>query len=194
MARRITIIQGHPDPAGDRFCHALANAYAAGATGSGHQVRRIETARIDFPVLRTQGDFMKGTPPQAIVEAQEAISWAEHVVIVFPLWLGTMPALLKAFLEQTIRPGLAYEYSARGYPRALLAGRSARIVVTMGMPAFVYRWYFFAHGLRGLERNILGFVGFSPIRENLFGTVDADDPARRRGWLDRMKMHGMRGD
>jgi len=52
MARRIAIIQGHPDPRGNRFCHALADAYATGARQGGHQVRSIDVARIQFPLLR----------------------------------------------------------------------------------------------------------------------------------------------
>jgi putative NADPH-quinone reductase len=84
-----------------------------------------------------------------------AIVSAQHLVIVFPLWHGTMPALLKAFLEQVMRPGVALEYRKHGFSRGLLAGRSVRLVVTMGMPALIYRWYFRAHGVRGLERSIL---------------------------------------
>lgn len=62
MAQRITIIQGHPDPGGNRFCHALADAYAAGAKATAREVRRIEVANLDFPLLRTQADWEKGTP------------------------------------------------------------------------------------------------------------------------------------
>jgi len=54
MPRRITLIQGHPDPAGNHFDHALADAYAAGAARAGHPVRRIEAARLEFPLLRNQ--------------------------------------------------------------------------------------------------------------------------------------------
>jgi putative NADPH-quinone reductase len=136
MARRITIIQGHPDPAGDRFCHALADAYAAGAEAAGLEVRRVEIARLEFPLLRAQAEFEKGSPPPQVAAAQEAIRWAEHLVIVYPLWLGMMPALLKGFFEQVFRPGFAHRTDARGW-QALLKGRSARIVVTMGMPALV---------------------------------------------------------
>lgn len=53
MAQRITIIQGHPDPAGNRFCHALADAYAAGAEAAQREVRRIEVSNLDFPLVRT---------------------------------------------------------------------------------------------------------------------------------------------
>lgn len=193
MAKRVAIIQGHPDPAGGHLCHALADAYADGARAAGHAVRRIEVARLDVPVLRTQAEFERGAAPTSLAEAQDAIRWAEHLVIVFPLWLGTMPALLKAFLEQTLRPGFAFEYGARGFPKKRLAGRSARIVVTMGMPALVYRWYFGAHGLRGMERNILRFVGIRPIRESLFGMVEAVSDDKRRGWLARMAALGRRG-
>jgi putative NADPH-quinone reductase len=57
MPRRVAIIHGHPDPGGKRLCHALADAYAQSAVSAGHEVTRIEVARLDFPVLRTQEDF-----------------------------------------------------------------------------------------------------------------------------------------
>jgi putative NADPH-quinone reductase len=60
----------------------------------------------------------------------------------------------------------------------------------MGMPALAYRWYFFAHGLRGLERNILGFVGIKPIRESLYGMVHTASDAKRKKWLARMHALG----
>ena len=88
---------------------------------------------------------------------------------------GSMPALLKAFLEQVLRPGFAFGAAERrGMPKKLLAGKSARIVVTMGMPAFFYRLYYRAHSLKSLERNILGFVGIKPVRVTLLGNVGFD--------------------
>lgn len=186
----VAIIQGHPDPAGGHLCHALADAYAEGAAAAGHSVARIEIATLDFPLLRTQAEFEHGALPESLAPARDAILAARHIVIVFPLWLGTMPAVVKAFLEQVMRPGVAFSYQKSGLPKKLLAGRSARLVVTMGMPALAYRWYFFAHGLRGLERNILGFVGIKPIRESLFGMVHAASEAKRRKWLEQMRALG----
>jgi len=193
MRRRIALLQGHPDPAGNRLCHALANAYSAGAVEGGHEVRRVEIAGLDFPLLRTQADFESGMLPAGLGEAEAAIRWADHLVIIFPLWLGTMPALLKAFLEQTMRPGIAFAYRPSGLPQKLLKGRSARLVVTMGMPALAYRWYFLAHGLRAMERNILAFVGIAPIRESLFGNVGGAGDAKRQRWIEEMRAYGRRG-
>jgi putative NADPH-quinone reductase len=188
MTRRITIIQGHPDPAGGHFCHALADAYARGAGFAGHQVERIEVARLDFPLLRTKQEFYNGATPLTLKPAQQAIASADHLVIVYPLWLGEMPALLKAFFEQTFRPGFAFEYidPLRGRWKKLLKGKTARIIVTMGMPAFIYRWYFAAHGLKNLERNILGFCGIAPARQTLIGMIDGLSDAKRKEFLAAM--------
>ena len=190
MPARVTIVQGHPDPGGKHLCHALADAYAEGAAAAGHEITRIEVARLDFPIMRTQEEFERGDLPETLVGARDGIVSAQHLVMIFPLWHGTMPALLKAFLEQVMRPGVALEYRKRGFPRGLLAGRSARIVVTMGMPALIYRWYFQAHGVRGLERSVLRFAGMKPVRETLLGMADAVSDAKRRAWLERMRTYG----
>jgi putative NADPH-quinone reductase len=186
MHHKITIIQGHPDANVRHFGHALADAYASGAARAGHEVKRIEIAQLDFPLLRRQAEWDSGPPPGALGEAQAAIAWADHLVLVFPLWLGTMPALLKAFLEQVLRPGFALIYEGHRFPQKGLAGKSARVVVTMGMPAFWYRWFFRAHGVRGLERSILGFCGVKPIRETLIGLVETKDGKAREKWLAKL--------
>jgi putative NADPH-quinone reductase len=170
--RRILVLDGHPDPAPQRFVHHLAERYRDAASQAGHQVRLLRLADVDVPLLRTAEDFERGAPSAAMVQAQESLLWAQHLVIVFPLWLGTVPALLKAFFEQVLRPGFAFAYQKKGFPKRLLAGRSARIFVTMGMPGVFYRLVYRAHGLRSLERSILAFAGFGPIRATVIGNVE----------------------
>jgi putative NADPH-quinone reductase len=188
--KRITIIDGHPDPDSDRYCHALAGAYASGAAEATHAVKRITIAELEVPVLRSQCDWEHGTPTNALAAAQDDIAWANHLVIIYPLWLGTMPALLKAFFEQVFRPGFAIEPDPMKKWAKLLTGRSARVVVTMGMPAWIYRWYFFAHSLKSLERNILAFVGIGPIKETLIGGIGAMDKNSRQAHLETMRALG----
>lgn len=191
MGKRIVIIDGHPDPSDERFCHALAAAYAEGAQAAGHTVRTIRTADIDIPFLRSATEWSQGTPPPDIRAAQEAIGWAEHLLVVYPLWQGAMPALLKAFFEQIGRPGFAVAREATFSP-GLLKGRSARIVVTMGMPALIYRFFFRAHSLKSFERNVLKICGIGPIRETLIGSVEAS-AQKRTAWLGRLRTLGRSG-
>lgn len=195
MGKRILLIQGHPDAAQDHFCHALEDAYSQGAKAGGHELQRIDVATLEFPLLRSQQEWEKGSLPGGLVEAQAAIKWAEHMVLFFPLWLGDMPALLKGFLEQVARPGFAFSHEGDN-PLANkgLKGRSARVVVTMGMPALLYRWYFRAHSIKSLERNILGFVGIAPVDETLIGSIGNINPETARKWLARLKTLGQKGD
>lgn len=196
-ARRILLIQGHPDAQQPpHLCHALADAYAAGAQDAGHEVRRCEVAALDFPLLRSQRDWEQGGLPVGLAQAQQDIAWAQHLVLVFPLWLGDMPALLKGFLEQVARPGFAFaaEEGRTAFTRKGLTGRSARVVVTMGMPALVYRWYFRAHSVKSLERNILGFVGVSPVNETLIGSIGRLDGAAVDKHLATMRRLGEKAD
>lgn len=191
MSTQVLLVQGHPDPAGGHLCHALAQAYADGAREAGHEVRTLDVAQLDFPLLRSQHAWLHEPLPPALAPAQEAIRWADHMVFFFPLWLGGMPALLKGFLEQIAREGFAFAKDAKNPMGAkLLKGRSARLVVTMGMPAALYRYYFRAHSIKALERNILGFVGIGPIRETLIGLVDALDDKARAKWFDKLRELG----
>ena len=192
MSKRILVIQGHPDPGGGHFGHALADAYADAARRSGHDVRTVVVAALDFPLLRSKDEWDHGPVPPALVPVQQAIKWAEHLVFVFPLWLGGMPALLKGLLEQVARPGFALSAANDGMPKKLLGGRSARLIVTMGMPALVYRWLFRAHSVKALERSILGFVGIAPVRETLIGMVEGQ-ASKRQGWLARVARLGEQG-
>ncbi len=193
MPKRIVIILGHPDASESHFCHALAQAYQEGAAAAGHEVRVIDVARLDFPLIRSRREFESGEPPAAIRDAQQQILWAQHLVIVYPLWLGTLPALLKGFFEQTFRYGFALSAGGgKSMPRKLLAGRSARIIVTMGMPALVYRVFFRSHGLKSLESGVLSMSGIRPIRSTLLGLIEGRSARYRRGLLDEMRDLGRR--
>lgn len=157
-----------------------------------HQCDLINVAELDFPLLRSREEW-KGELPASLVKPVNLIEQADHLVIFYPLWLGTMPALLKAFIEQVFRPGVALDDSKENeWPKQLLRGKSCHVIVTMGMPGFFYRWYYRAHSLKSLERNILKFSGISPVRETIYGLVEGASDERRSSWLEEMKLLGQK--
>jgi putative NADPH-quinone reductase len=165
--RHVVIIQGHPDPAGGHPCSALTDAHAQGAIAAGHGVHRIDMVRIDVPALRNKADFESGEVPASLKPARDAIVASEHIVMAFPLWLGAMP-------------------------EKLLSGRSAHMIVAMGMPAALYRWFYSAHGVAGLDRNILRFVGISPVRKTYLGLAEGADGSKYDAWFEPMRAAGRR--
>lgn len=186
---RVAIIVGHARTG--TFCEALGEAYRDGAASAGHQVRLFVTSRMAFdPILHEGFERVQPLEPD-LVAAHDALFEADHVVIIFPLWLGTLPAILKGFLERVLQPDLVSHARDGRYGKPL-TGKSARVIITMGMPGLVYRWWFGAHALKMLKRNILGFVGVAPVRSTVFGSIGSASPQRLSGWLAQIRAMGER--
>ena len=192
--KHIVIIQGHPDPDGNRFCRSLANAYVNGAKAKGYEAKTIDIAQIKFPILRTQAEFMHGVVPKPIIRAQQLIQSAEHLFIIYPLWLGTMPAYLKAFFEQVFRPNFEANKNTAETPwERQISEKTAHIAITMGMPEMIYRAYFPTQGTKSMEGSILAFSGIKTIQQSLIGNVDSISDAERKQWLTKMELAGRSG-
>lgn len=163
---RIAIIVGHARK--DTFCEALGETYRRGAEAGGYQATLFVTSRMTFdPVLHEGFTRLQPLEPD-LQAAHDTIIAADHIVFIFPLWLGTLPAIFK--------------------------GKSARVIMTMGMPGLIYRWYFGAFALRMLKRNILGFVGVSPTRSTIHGMIEAVTPETRQSWLADAEAMGRWGE
>ena len=191
MPKTVCVINGHPDPAKGHFVEALADAYAHGAGEGDHTVSRIDIARLPIEFLRNAAEF--GRPPcEAIIAERAKIASADHVVLIYPLWMGSMPALCKAFLEQVGRDGFMMDTSdeANEMPVRKMAGKSVRLIVTMGMPGFAYRLIFGAHSVKAVKQGIFRLVGFKPVRHTILGMVEAAGAEGRAKMIARVQALG----
>ena len=181
---RIAVIVGHPDPRS--FCAALAGAYAEGARAAGAEVRLINLGELSFDPVLHQGYHENQPLEPDLLAAQEAIRWAEVLVFAYPNWWGTVPALLKGFLDRALLPGFAFKYreNSRFWDR-LLAGRRGRLLVTTDTPGWYYRTVIRAPGHHMMRRAVLGFSGVKPVRTAVFGPVRGSDATTRERWLTR---------
>jgi putative NADPH-quinone reductase len=64
----------------------------------------------------------------------------------------------------------------------------------MGMPAAIYRWYFRAHSVKSLERNLLGIVGIAPVQETLLGLTTNMKAADADKWFKKLAALGQRAE
>ena len=186
---RIAIIVGHARH--NTYCEALGRAYRRGARAGGHEAALFVTSAMTFDPTLHEG-FERVQPLESdLLSAHDAMLNADHLVIIFPLWLGTLPAILKGFLERVLQPELVEAAKQRRFVK-VLKGKSSRVIVTMGMPGFIYRWWFGAHAVRMLRRNILGFMGAGPIRTTIYGNVEGVTAERRQSWIDEVEALGRR--
>lgn len=192
MSKRMLVILGHAD--GDSYCAAMAQAYADAARAAGNEVRLLRLGELQFdPVLRHGYRVIQPLEPD-LQAAQQAITWAEHLVWVYPIWWGALPALLKGFIDRTFLPGFAFKYRRPDSPwwDKLLAGRSARLLVALDTPSWYFRWIYRMPGHQQMRRTILGFCGISPVRISSFGPIRGSSPAQREKWLRRAARLGQR--
>jgi putative NADPH-quinone reductase/1,4-dihydroxy-2-naphthoate octaprenyltransferase len=187
---KVLVILGHPRR--DSFCEALADAYVAGALAAGAEVRRLSLSAFDFePNVLVQSPRDQLLEP-ALSEAVRLVTWAQHLVFVFPTWWGTMPACLKGFLDRVLMPGFAFadRDDGEGWDK-LLTGRSAHLLTTMDTPPWVYRWIYRGPGLNALRRATLGFCGIEPVRSTIFGPVKPASEQRRGRWIEAARQEGL---
>lgn len=185
MSRRILIILGQPSS--NSLCAALARTYADAARQSGAEVRLLELGKMAFdPVLHHGYAQIQPLEPD-LLDAQASITWAQHLVWVYPIWWGGLPALLKGFLDRIFLPGFAFKYRPNSalWDR-LLTGRSAELLVTMDSPPWYYRWVQRQPGHRQMKQTILEFSGIRPVRVHSFGPVIKSSEATRAEWLQRV--------
>lgn len=189
--KNILIIHAHPVQ--DSFVDKLSTAYVNGAIASGANVKELKLNELKFDLNFSEGYKGSQQPEPDIVRSQELIKWAEHIVFFYPNWWATFPALLKGFIDRTFLPGFAFQYNKnKAQPQQLLAGKSARLVVTMDSPVWYYYLFLGAPGHKAMRRGILNFCGIKPVSINSFGPMRTVSDSKRLKWISMMHSAGFK--
>ena len=189
LMNRILIINGHPDK--ESFCFALAETYKKGADGSGTECKLVNLIDLEFNPVLTYGYRVVSDLEPDLVQIQRDITEATHLVLVYPNWWGTYPALLKGFIDRVFLPNFAFKYLDESpLPEKLLKGRSARLLVTMDTPKW-YNWLINRNpGVNSMKRAILEFCGIRPVKVSSFATLKDSSDAERKSWLAEVEELG----
>lgn len=193
--KKIFILLGHPDKIG--MCGKLADAYESGAKEGGHDVRRMNLGDMHFDPILHQGYRARQELEPDLVAFQEAVQWADHFVIVYPVWWVGMPALLKGLFDRAWLPGSAFRYiklesgKRTMFWHRMYRGKTARTILTSGTAPWLVRL------LPGnvnaqLRWGILWFAGFS-VRSIWFGPAENRVEAVCISWCDKVHALGRRG-
>lgn len=113
-----------------------------------------------------------GVDENDVIMSRHEIASADHLVFIFPLWWGSFPALMKAFIDRVFSSGFAYRYvKGKQIPGKLLTGKTARIIITMDSPVWYYRFIKQARAEKQLKNDILSFCGIKTVEIIRIGNV-----------------------
>ena len=189
MKGRILLILGHPD--GESLNGALAEAYKEGAESSGAEVRILRLGDLKFDPVLWKGYKQRQELEPDLLAAQKLIEWAEHLVLVYPTWWSTIPALMKGFFDRILLPGFAYNSGVKNsLPEKLLKGRTAHLITTMDSPGWYYRWSTGRPGFMLLKKGILNFCGIKTVRISSFQPAKFASQEKRVKWLEKTRRLG----
>jgi len=191
MTKKVFILLGNPDK--DTLSGAMADAYEMGALTAGHEVRRMNVGDMQFdPILHKGYKVIQKLEPD-LVTFQGNVKWCDHLVVIYPNWWCTMPALLKGLLDRAWLPGFAFRFRKDGLPgwHRLLKGKSARVIILANVNPWV-TWLLFGDFTNELARATLAFSGFSPVSVKVFSPSEKVDETKRGWWLQKVKKMGAR--
>lgn len=185
MAKKIFILLGHVDK--DTACGHFATVYENTAREAGHEVRRTNLGEMKFdPILHHGYKEIQQLEPD-LLKYQDDVRWADHLVIVYPNWWSSMPALLKGLFDRAFLPGFAYHFNKTHTNwQQLLKGKTGRVIVTMDNWPCLAR-FMFGDYTNEIRKAILGFAGVHPVRINKIGPMHNMTPKRIASWESKIK-------
>ncbi|MFT3920087.1 NAD(P)H-dependent oxidoreductase [Cloacibacterium sp.] len=126
------IIYAHPN--NGSLNHHLLQTVVESLQSKNHEIEIRDLYQINFsPTLSF--DDMKGqrmgNVADDVKQEQDFISWAEHIIFIYPIWWTGMPAIMKGFIDRVFSYSFAYRYD-QGVQKGLLVGKQATIINTHG--------------------------------------------------------------
>ncbi|AXT54634.1 flavodoxin family protein [Aquimarina sp. AD1] len=189
MSKRVALIIGHPDKGSYNF--ALAKAYKKGAESSGCEIREISIQDLNFnPNL--QFGYRKRTDLEPdLLKSQEILKWANHLVWVYPVWWGSVPAIMKGFLDRVLLPGFAFSKRKDSlWWDKHFTDKSARLICTLDQPSWYYKWFYSSPSHKAMKKLTLNFIGVKKVRTTTIGPIRLSKENFRAKWLRKVEKLG----
>ena len=187
--KNILIINGHPDP--ESYCYAIHNAYKKGVLQSNAELKEINVGELQFNPNLEFGYRKRTVLEPDLLEAQEKIKWANHIVWIYPVWWGSYPAILKGFIDRVFLPGFAFQKRENSvWWDKYLSGKSARIISTLDQPNWYYKFINKQPSHSAIKKLTLNFIGIKKVKFTTIGSLRLSKNSYRENWLFKIEKLG----
>ncbi len=186
--KKVLVLCGHPDK--DSFSGTVADHYQVGAQDAGHTVERVNIGELNFdPILHKGYKEIQALEPD-LITLQDKFRNADHIVIIYPNWWCTMPAILKGLFDRFWLPGFAFNFNKQTKQiEKHLKGKTGRVIILSGSHSPFKTWWQFGDYTNEIQYGIMEFAG---IRTNVssFGPCEKVNDEIRAKWLKEVESLG----
>lgn len=189
--KKILIINGHPDD--ESYNYGLSNAYKVGAEKSGAEVKEIKIRELNFNPNLQYGYRKRTELEPDLLEAREKLQWADHIVWVYPVWWGSVPAIMKGFLDRVLLPGFAFKKREGSlWWDKYFTGKTSRLICTLDQPTWYYKWYYGSPTHKAMKKLTMQFIGVKSVKITSIGPIRLSTDEFRSKWLKKVEELGFR--
>ena len=182
------------NPVRESMTRSVADSYERGALESGFEVRKTEVHDLDFDPVLHNGYKVIQELEKDLVQLQEDIKWADHIVVVYPNWWATMPAKLKGVFDRAFLPGFAFRFNKEtDKSEGLLKGRTARVLNICGTNSPMSLRIKMGDCTNELKKGILRFSGIKDVKVTQYGPTRNQKPEILEKFLQSAYRLGKRG-
>jgi len=184
---KVLIIYAHPYEGS--FNKDILDNTLEGLKHAGHEVELINLNEEGFNPVLTSEELAKYSDGEyldpKVGEYLAKIKDAEHLVFIFPIWWGGVPAILKGFFDKVLLKKETYDFKGM-LPVGKLKHKSATVISTMNSPKFYYNFILKAPIKQTVIKGTLKLCGIKPVKWiELTQVVSASNQKRER-MLDRI--------
>ncbi|MEC1924596.1 NAD(P)H-dependent oxidoreductase [Bacillus velezensis] len=180
---KTVIVYANPDE--NSFNAALVKYVAMALKDSGQSYTVIDLYADQFdPVLKYGGEKKRSDMNRdaETKKYRKLMKEADHLIFIYPLWWGGVPAIMKGFFDRVLVAGEAYTYE-NGRVKGLLRVETAQVFYTADSPGWYLKWFRKNSDWITLKKSILQFCGIQKAERNLFSVVRTSTPELREKWL-----------
>lgn len=189
--KKILIINGHPDR--ESFNFGLSASYKLGAISSNAEVEELNIRDMNFDPNLHFGYRKRTELEPDLLDAQDKIKWADHLVWIYPVWWGSVPAMMKGFLDRVMLPGFAFNKRKDSlWWDGCLTGKTARLICTLDQPSWYYKWIYRSPSHNAMKKLTLNFVGVRKVKITTIGPIRLSKDRFRAKWLKRVQLLGQK--
>ena len=179
------IVTAHPDP--DSLTADLARQLQDALRPGPVVVADLAAEGFDprFGTADREAYRGDGDVPSDVVREQRRLDAADHLVLVFPVYWWSMPALLKGWIDRVFIAGWAFDVDPVGGTRRNLGGLTVHLVLVAGDAAGTYERHGYEQAIRTqIEHGIVDYVGARRGSLAFVHESERDDAAARRALVE----------
>lgn len=189
---KVVIVFNHPYEGS--FGNAILNSVTKGLKDANHEIDLMHLDNDGFNPVMSKADlkaFVDHKPVDSqVIDYNERLEKADHLIFIFPIWWDLMPALTKGFIDRVLTPGVVYDHHPRGFGLLPLLKnlKGVTVITTMNKPKIMYSLLIGNLIKKAMIKSVFKTMGYKNLKWISYNMVKSVSQEKRVKWLTAIEI------